>query len=67
MAKYSSSKDNMLNVVISYIFPRQLGLTNAFTNKEVLSPNVLYHIYMDRNKEFDVCILIKIFSLAIIF
>jgi hypothetical protein len=64
--KYSK-KDNMSKVVISYIFPRQLGLTNAFTSKEVLSPNALYHIYMDRNKKLDVSILIRIFSLAIIF
>ena len=62
MTKFSKKDDNMSNVVICYIFPRQFGLTNAFTNKEALPPNTLYHIYMDRQKP-NVSILSKILLL----
>ena len=48
------SKKNMSDTVIYYIFPRQFGLKNAFTSKEVLSFNGLYYIYMDREKELKV-------------
>lgn len=54
------SKKNMSDTVIYYIFPRQFGLKNAFTSKEALSFNILYHIYMNREKELNVKLLIVI-------
>ncbi|CAI2170991.1 20378_t:CDS:10 [Funneliformis geosporum] len=47
VAKFSN---DMLDSVIRYIFPRQFGLSNAFTNEEALSPGELYHIYMNRTE-----------------
>ena len=44
----------MSEILIGYIFPRQLGFTNVFTSKEVISSNILYHMYMDRTKELNV-------------
>ncbi len=58
VAKYSNDNVSKTNTVMNHIFPRQFGLKNAFTNREVL-PHVLYNIYMDRKNEFNVSILIK--------
>ncbi|EXX61748.1 uncharacterized protein OCT59_007196 [Rhizophagus irregularis] len=50
VAKYSNHNVNMSHTVIKYIFPRQFGLTNAFTCR---SSHELYYVYMDRRKELD--------------
>jgi hypothetical protein len=40
-----------------YIFPKQFGLVNVFTNKDI-PPNKLYENYIDRNNELRVSIII---------
>ncbi|CAB4384162.1 unnamed protein product [Rhizophagus irregularis] len=49
VAKFS--KNNMSNIVIYHIFPRQFGLKNVFTKKS--SDTSLYIVYLDRKKELS--------------
>jgi hypothetical protein len=51
------TENEISKICMMYIFPKQFGLVNVFTNKDI-PPNKLYENYIDRNNELRVSIII---------